>query len=288
MAPAVRCAEGRLPGVVPPRFNRGVRSVPMNVSLRPWPCVLQRNWRSCRPALCVVTSAVTRRNFAAAAAAAAQPANPKHDGLRAAMTMLSDEVANTESTARDHLANERTFLAWARSGMAFVGLGVGLDTLSDHKGTQPGAASPPPPVHHQQPRTDTLPEQAQNSEPASSEYAEAEQVLRLHFGPPGPAAAKAPALPPNTSGSSLHADISRYDPGSHQTQQQFLFSKMPSALCVLVGGLFLTYATARYFEVRNALMRGTFPVNTFGIVTIVVSSGIIVAGGLFLVFFDVF
>lgn len=31
---------------------------------------------------------------------------------------------NTGSTARDHLANERTFLAWARTGLGFVGSGL--------------------------------------------------------------------------------------------------------------------------------------------------------------------
>ena len=39
-------------------------------------------------------------------------------------------VANKSSEARDHLANERTFLAWARTGMAFVGLGVAADQAS--------------------------------------------------------------------------------------------------------------------------------------------------------------
>ena len=38
-------------------------------------------------------------------------------------------VENSGSTARDHLANERTFLAWTRTGLALVGLGVGIDGL---------------------------------------------------------------------------------------------------------------------------------------------------------------
>ena len=38
-------------------------------------------------------------------------------------------VPNEGSEARDHLANERTFLAWARTGMAFVGLGVAADQM---------------------------------------------------------------------------------------------------------------------------------------------------------------
>lgn len=35
-------------------------------------------------------------------------------------------IPNEGSTARDHLANERTFLAWARTSLVFVGSGVGL------------------------------------------------------------------------------------------------------------------------------------------------------------------
>ena len=42
---------------------------------------------------------------------------------------FSSIVANTGSTSRDHLANERTFLAWARTGLTFVGLGVAIDSL---------------------------------------------------------------------------------------------------------------------------------------------------------------
>ena len=43
--------------------------------------------------------------------------------------IFSSVVPNSGSTARDHLANERTFLAWARTGLTFVGLGVAIDSL---------------------------------------------------------------------------------------------------------------------------------------------------------------
>lgn len=35
-------------------------------------------------------------------------------------------VKNAGSCARDHLANERTFLAWARTGLGYVGAGTGI------------------------------------------------------------------------------------------------------------------------------------------------------------------
>merc|ERR1711862_115826 len=40
--------------------------------------------------------------------------------------LLGEEVDAMGSLARDHLANERTFLAWARTSLVFVGSGVGL------------------------------------------------------------------------------------------------------------------------------------------------------------------
>ncbi|KAE8450886.1 hypothetical protein EG329_005326 [Mollisiaceae sp. DMI_Dod_QoI] len=41
----------------------------------------------------------------------------------------SKPIANTGSVARDHLANERTFLSWTRTGLGFVALGVALAKL---------------------------------------------------------------------------------------------------------------------------------------------------------------
>ena len=43
--------------------------------------------------------------------------------------MVQDLIENRESTARDHLANERTFLAWVRTSLGLVGLGVLLERL---------------------------------------------------------------------------------------------------------------------------------------------------------------
>ena len=43
--------------------------------------------------------------------------------------LIPQPLANTGSVARDHLANERTFLSWTRSGLAFVALGVALAKL---------------------------------------------------------------------------------------------------------------------------------------------------------------
>ncbi len=41
-----------------------------------------------------------------------------------------DECKNIGSTARDLLANERTFLAWIRTGLGLIGVGVVMAKLS--------------------------------------------------------------------------------------------------------------------------------------------------------------
>lgn len=43
--------------------------------------------------------------------------------------LASAPIKNTGSVARDLLAAERTFLAWARTGLGFVALGVALEKV---------------------------------------------------------------------------------------------------------------------------------------------------------------
>lgn len=45
------------------------------------------------------------------------------------MWALSAYLDNTQSVARDHLANERTFLAWLRTSLTFASVGVALTQL---------------------------------------------------------------------------------------------------------------------------------------------------------------
>lgn len=41
----------------------------------------------------------------------------------------AEPLANTGSVARDLLASERTFLAWTRSGLGFIALGIALEKV---------------------------------------------------------------------------------------------------------------------------------------------------------------
>lgn len=45
-----------------------------------------------------------------------------------------DATANTGSRARDHLANERTYLAWLRTGISMAALGVAVAKFAPHRG----------------------------------------------------------------------------------------------------------------------------------------------------------
>ncbi|KAI1343370.1 hypothetical protein F5Y15DRAFT_369819 [Xylariaceae sp. FL0016] len=54
---------------------------------------------------------------------------------------------NTGSVARDHLASERTFLAWIRTGLGFVALGIAIERFSQLD------LSEILPDHHQKPKT---------------------------------------------------------------------------------------------------------------------------------------
>lgn len=44
------------------------------------------------------------------------------------------EVQNEGSTARDHLANERTYLAWVRTGITMMGVGLALIKFEIYSG----------------------------------------------------------------------------------------------------------------------------------------------------------
>lgn len=55
--------------------------------------------------------------------------NKVHKWISSAYHLGSLRLENKGAVARDHLANERTFLAWMRTSMTFATLGVGLSQL---------------------------------------------------------------------------------------------------------------------------------------------------------------
>ena len=53
-------------------------------------------------------------------------------------------LKNSGSTARDHLASERTFLAWLRTGLGFIALGIAVERFSQFEFIPPSSPSCPP------------------------------------------------------------------------------------------------------------------------------------------------
>jgi putative membrane protein len=42
---------------------------------------------------------------------------------------MSEEPPRSDSATRDHLANQRTYLAWVRTAVTFIGLGFAVERL---------------------------------------------------------------------------------------------------------------------------------------------------------------
>ncbi len=58
--------------------------------------------------------------------------------------LRSPVLKNSGSTARDHLASERTFLAWLRTGLGFIALGIAVERFSQFEIVPPPSLSPSP------------------------------------------------------------------------------------------------------------------------------------------------
>ena len=153
------------------------------------------------------------------------------------------DVLNTGSTARDHLANERTFLAWARTGVGFVAMGVAVDTL--------------------------MVKREEDKPPAVDRSA-----------PPPAALARARARGGDGAEKAVGGNWTSQRP---HDKKGMLAKLSPPVMLVGVGGMFLTYATWRYYQVQQALLRGQFPVNRVGVGAVVASSSLLTLAGLAMV-----
>jgi len=169
----------------------------------------------------VVAAKAASKAASKAATNAAVTAASK-EAAKVGAQVASDIVRNSGSVARDHLANERTFLAWARTGMAFVALGVGISSVQSVLNVQPNGVT----------------------------------------------------------------TISRaLSPVSVEGIEAVVFSPMgPSVLCVATGGLFLVYATHRFYTVQHHLQQGSFPLNRLGVASVIAGTALLTAGSLALLF----
>jgi uncharacterized membrane protein YidH (DUF202 family) len=86
-------------------------------------------FRLYRPLRC---SAASSSSSTAATSGSATPSFFSKIYSYASSTKIT-RVKNSSSTARDHLANERTFLAFARTGLSFLGVALALWTSYSFK-----------------------------------------------------------------------------------------------------------------------------------------------------------
>jgi len=151
------------------------------------------------------------------------------------------EIPNVGSVARDHLANERTFLAWSRTGMVFIGLGVALqEYYSDHSK-----------------------EEEEDSPPSSSAKGAKAAPSRLGMH----------AVDEDAPGLRLIHKVENVLPSS--------WRRLTAVISMIAaGGATLTYGTLRYYHVQSALRRGMFPPNQSGILLLVVISASLTVGAL--------
>lgn len=167
----------------------------------------------------------------------------------------SQEVANTGSQARDHLANERTFLAWARTSLALIGAGIALETLE----------------------FDTLHEY-------QSEYVQYLKRLNKMNG-------KNENNGNNGNNSNID-DIDNIKPSLDHLislksdETVFLNSRkkhIAALTFICLGGTFMCYSTFRYFQVLRGLNKGMYKPNVYGILGVVGISAIIISGALYFI-----
>ena len=180
------------------------------------------NWAPIRPLQkvpCYARRIRTRTKSCSMSSSPKVSQGPASAARQSGTGLLGSVIPNTGSTARDHLANERTFLAWARTGLTFVALGVAIDSLSRMKSES------------------------------------------VHF----------------------HAQDSETP---EKLESQGRSKHLPAIGCVATGGSVLAFATLRYFRVQRVLLMGCFPINRWGVATVIMTTSALTAISLGMTFSD--
>ncbi|KAK8067921.1 hypothetical protein PG996_007033 [Apiospora saccharicola] len=129
---------------------------------------------------------------------------------------------NTGSVARDHLASERTFLAWMRTGLGFVALGIAVERFS--------------------------------------QLDLEDLVVVLRHGPhpqPSPSPSSVSSAPAKTTSSRVQGEEGEQRSKENRENEK----KTPQLLVGTLLGMgsgSIVYGTARYFSNLRALARGLF------------------------------
>lgn len=161
-------------------------------------------------------------------------------------------VRNSGSTARDHLANERTFLAWARTGLGFLTAGTGLftfyhqfDSDSDRRRRPPQPSPPRAAVRALNESAATAP----INEKHAKEQSHVSARVTEHFA----------SLAPNRI--------------------------LPACALLWANGAgLLGFSTYRYFTVQDSLIKGKFLVAKGGLTSMILATAVSTVGAVYVVY----
>ncbi|CAD7972283.1 unnamed protein product [Amoebophrya sp. A25] len=196
-----------------------------------------------------------------------------HSSERSPLGSRDAMVENTGSVARDHLANERTFLAWAQVGLAFTAAGTALFSAYQ---TEREVSS--------KVRGIIQDENSTNATDTSSSSSSS----------PG-----APAAPSPTRGvGAVPTDSSQHVPtpirGAGAGKKPVVVARstltreekiaIGAGLLWLNGGILLVYSLYRYRSVQSALKRGKFILAKRGLFAVTFATALCTSGTLAMVY----
>ncbi|KAI1328148.1 hypothetical protein F5Y16DRAFT_160865 [Xylariaceae sp. FL0255] len=158
---------------------------------------------------------------------------------------------NTGSVARDHLASERTFLAWMRTGLGFVALGIAIERFSQLD------LSELIPDHHHNPYAATSPSLPASLPPATA-------------GSTSPATTTASEPSPSPEHISKHLELEKRkldlarrhlalkEDRQAEKQAEKHAAQLQVGVLLSLGAGSILYGATRYFGNLRHLERGEF------------------------------
>ncbi|KPI43648.1 uncharacterized protein AB675_6710 [Cyphellophora attinorum] len=190
------------------------------------------------------------------------------------------ELENKGSVARDHLALERTFLAWLRTSLAFASIGIAVTQLfrlnsSIKESKRKAAAVPLSPLIGGSIPVDMLPILQQLSENLQSNTPATQQKL-------GPTLLDQLLLLPavDAAGTARDDSIVATDVPIHRMRH---VGKPLGATFLGISILILFIGLHRYFESQHWIIRGKFPASRGSIFIVAFLAGALIVASLVVV-----
>ncbi|CAD7958604.1 unnamed protein product [Amoebophrya sp. A120] len=205
------------------------------------------------PPLCDY-STIDRRFFSSAPSPPSETTSENDNGKDQKSPLGSSHaiVENTGSVARDHLANERTFLAWAKVGLAFTAAGTALFSA----------------YHTERELADRVSKYSLENKKQDQQKTSTNTDV--------PEKSQQELLSTSTQRNRSSAASSRNARKEKIT--------LASGLLWANGGLLLLYSLYRYLSVQRALLKGQFILAKRGLFAVTFCTAVCTGGALVLVY----